>query len=104
MNAKALVPLGLASLLLMACDAIDTMKNGFSHAQDVSAKLETSLGLKSQVGFNWSNGKLMSVTVTFVGVPDKPTLPEISALAKKAVIAEFKQAPRSLVVAFSVDE
>jgi hypothetical protein len=91
-----------ALLLLVACDAVDTIKEGFAHAEAVSTKLEASLGLKSQVGFNWNNGALVSVTVTFTGVPNTPSLTEITARTKDAVLAEFKQTPRTLVVAFSV--
>ena len=92
----------LCVLSLVACDAMDTMTDGISHSQAVSDKLESSLGLKSYVGFQWNNGSLNSVTVTFEGLPNSPGLPEISEQVKRAVSAEFKQIPKTIVVAFSV--
>ena len=102
MSQTKFLPVIAASLLLAACDAVDTLKEGFAHAEAVSTKLEASIGLKSQVGFNWNNGSLTSVTVTFTGVPATPSLAEITARTKDAVLAEFKQTPKALVVAFSV--
>ena len=55
--------LSLVMLLatITACDAVDTMKEGFAHSQAVSDKLEKTVGLKSFVGFNWHNSSLTSV-------------------------------------------
>ena len=92
----------LSVLSLAGCDAMDTMTDGIRHSQVVSEKLERALGLKSQVGFQWNNGSLNSVTVTFEGLPDSPGLPEISAQVQRVVSAEFKQTPKAIVVAFSV--
>ena len=50
---------------LAACDAVNTVTEGFKHASAVESDLEESTGLKPQVGFNCSNGRLVSVTVTF---------------------------------------
>ena len=104
MSPKRIITLVAASVLLAACDAVDSMTEGYSHAEAVSTKLENSLGLKSQVGFNWHNGTLVSVTVTFSGVPNTPSLADISAHARDAVRAEFKQRPKTLVVACSIDQ
>ena len=57
-------------------------------------ELEKSLGLKPLVGFNWNNGSLTSVNVTFEGIPANVTLAEISAKSKQVVIAQFKQTPQ----------
>jgi hypothetical protein len=92
----------LSVLSLAGCDAMDTMTDGISHSQAVSEKLESSLGLKSHVGFQWNNGSLKSVTVTFEGLPNSPGLPEISAQVQRAVSAEFKQTPKTIVVAFTL--
>ena len=89
-------------VLLAACDAIDTMRDGFQHSQAVSAELEKSIGLKSFVGFNWNNGSLTSVTVTFQGLPAERSLKDIAAASRAAVLKEFKQEPRQIIVAFSV--
>ena len=92
----------LASLTLCGCDAVDTMKEGFAHSQAVSAELEKSIGLKSYVGFNWNNGSLTSVNVTFEGIPKDKSLPEIGEAAKTAVLKQFKQEPKQIVVAFTI--
>jgi hypothetical protein len=83
--------------------AIDTMKEGFAHSKAISTELEKSLGLKSQVGFNWVNGSLTSVSVNFQGAPANATVPEVIAKSKAAVVAEFKQTPKQIVVAFVVE-
>ncbi len=88
---------------LAGCSPIDAMKEGFAHSQAVSLKLEKSLGLKSVVGFNWHNGTLTSVNVTFQGIPSNNTLPEIAAKSKEAVISEFKQTPKQVVIAFAME-
>ena len=97
----------LALLMLIvsitACDAVDSMKGGFAHSQAVSDSLEKTTGLKSFVGFNWNNGSLTSVTVTFQGLPPNGTLSDISAKAKQAIAAEFKQTPKQIVISFSVE-
>lgn len=93
----------VAMVALSGCGPIDTMKEGFAHSKAVSAELEKTLGLKSQVGFNWSNGSLTSVSVNFQGAPTDATLAEVIAKSKAAVAAEFKQTPRQLVVAFAVE-
>lgn len=91
------------SATLTACGPIDTMKEGFTHSQAVSAQLEKSLGLKSFVGFNWNNGSLTSVSVTFQGLPPSAPLSEVAEQSKQAVLAEFKQTPKQIVIGFSIE-
>lgn len=94
---------GVSSGVLSGCGPIDSMKEGFAHSTAVSQALEKSLGTKSQVGFNWANGSLRSVSVNFQGIPANATLAEVIAKSKEAVAAEFKQTPRQIVVAFVVE-
>src|SRR5689334_2222009 len=49
---------------LAACSVVDTMVDGFKHTRAVESALETSVGSKPAVGFNWHNGRLTQVTVT----------------------------------------
>src|SRR5205085_2097908 len=70
--------------MIAGCGPVDTMKEGFAHSKAVSAELEKSLGLKSFVGFNWSNGSLTSVNVTFRGIPANVSLTEIATKSKQA--------------------
>ena len=88
---------------IAACDAVDTMKEGFAHSQAVSARLEKTVGLKPFVGFNWSNGSLTSVSVTFEGMPKDASLSDIAAESRQAIAAEFKQAPKQIVIGFSIE-
>jgi hypothetical protein len=87
---------------LAACDAVDSLQDGLKHAQAASTELEKSVGLKSFVGFNWTNGILNSVTVTFQGVPTDRPVSEIAELASAAVLKEFKQRPRQIVIGFAI--
>jgi hypothetical protein len=90
------------AIFLSGCGPFDTMREGFAHSEAVSVELEKSLGLKPLVGFNWNNGSLTSVNVTFQGLPANAALAEISAKSKQAVIAEFKQTPEQIVIAFAL--
>jgi hypothetical protein len=102
------LPIRLASIATLlvavaACGQIDTMKEGFAHSQAVSAKLEKTLGLKSLVGFNWNNGSLTSVNVTFQGLPNNVALSDIAEKSKQVVVSEFKQTPKQIVIGFSIE-
>jgi hypothetical protein len=93
-----LLPLSLA---LTSCGAVDSMKSGFAHSQEVAEDLEKSVGAKPQVGFNWANGSLIQVTVNFDGVPGK-SLGQIVQLSKDSVATRFQQKPKNVVVTFTV--
>ena len=95
----AVMSIGLA---LTACDPVDTLKEGFAHSKAVSESLEKTLGVKSFVGFNWSNGSLDSVSVTFEGIPANVPLADIVEKSKQAVASEFKQLPSQVVISFAL--
>jgi len=97
-----LIALSFTALVLFGCDAVDSMQHGFEHSQAVSEKIEKTLGVKSFVGFHWNNGSLTSVNVTFNKVPAEHSLSEIIDLSKEAVIGEFKQEPKEIIIAFTV--
>ena len=52
---------------LAACGVVNTLVHGFEYAKAVEDDLEQATGLKPNVGFNWSNGRLVSVTVLASG-------------------------------------
>jgi len=87
---------------LTACGPVDTLKEGFAHSQAVSESLEKTLGVKSFVGFNWSNGSLDSVSVTFQGIPANVPLADIAEKSKQAITSEFKQLPSQIVISFTL--
>ena len=58
--------------------------------------------MKPEVGFNWSNGTLVSVTVTFPKLPKNQSVEDLAAATRKAVAASFKQLPETIVLAFAL--
>lgn len=99
-NATALIFV----LALTACGAIDTVTEGFKHARAVETDLEGSTGVRPQVGFNWNNGRLVSVTVQYPRLIESRSLSDLAAAARTAIDREFKQMPDDIVLAFSVSK
>ena len=94
--------IGLTAVILAACDATTTVTEGFKQARSVESDLETATGVKPNVGFNWHNGQLVSVTVVFPAIPETRPLREIADDVRAAVGKEFTQAPNNVVLAFSL--
>jgi hypothetical protein len=89
-------------LTLAGCDAANTVTEGFNHAKAVEKDLEGSTGVKPNVGFNWSNGRLVQVTVTFPRLIESKPLHELAEAARASVGREFKQTPDNILLAFAV--
>lgn len=87
---------------LAACSVVDTMVDGFKHTRAVESALETSVGSKPAVGFNWHNGRLTQVTVTFPQLLDEKPLRELAETVRAAVTMEFKQTPDAIVLGFAL--
>jgi hypothetical protein len=92
----------MLATLLAGCGAFDSFKEGFTHTQEVAADLEKSVGAKPFVGFNWHNGSLRNVNVTFKGIPDGKSITEIAALARTSIASHFKQEPTEIVIGFAL--
>jgi len=90
------------ALSLAACDAVNTATEGFSHAKAVESDLELAIGIRPQVGFNWNNGRLTSVTVQFPRINDSKPLSELAQTVRSSVGKQFKQTPENIVLAFSL--
>jgi len=86
---------------LAGCDAVNTVTEGFKEARVVENELEQSTGLKPQVGFNWNNGRLRSVTVIYPRLQERP-LPEVAEAVRTAVGHAFKQTPEAIVLGFTL--
>ena len=99
---RRFILLTILVLLTSGCGVVDTMSEGFNHSQEVAGDLETATGSKPFVGFNWHNGTLMDVTVTFDGIPAGKTTEEIAALSRSSIGARFKQEPQNIVISFSL--
>lgn len=99
---KKFAGLMLVALLAAGCNVVDTMKEGFRHSQDVADDLEKAVGVKPFVGFNWANGTLTNVSVTFEGVPSGRSTEEIVSLSRRAIGTHFKQQPKQIVISYAV--
>ena len=102
-----MVRIAAASVLLLAlaaCDSVNTLTDGFKHAKAVESDLESSTGVKPNVGFNWYNGRLVQVTVTYPQLIESKPLHELAEAARASVGREFEQAPEHILLAFAVSK
>jgi hypothetical protein len=99
---KTVAVLVLAAALA-GCDAVNVLTDGLKYTRAVEADLLESTGMKPQVGFNWNNGRLTSVTVTFPKLYEDKPLRELAALTRAAVLKEFKQTPKAILLSFVLD-
>ena len=88
------------AVALSGCDVFTVVKDGMQHAGAVETDLQQSVGLKPEVGFNWHNGRLTSVSVQFPRLYEDKPLAELAGLVRSAVTKEFRQAPDSIIVSF----
>jgi hypothetical protein len=94
--------LGMFASSLTACDVSSTLTDGSKQARAVESALETSTGVKPNVGFNWQNGHLTSVTVIFPAIPETKPLRELADEIRATVGNEFKEGANNVVLAFSL--
>jgi hypothetical protein len=89
---------------LAACDAVSTLTDGWKYAKAVESELEQKIGMKRQVGFNWRNGRLERVMVTFPRLYDVKPLGELADTVGRSVTGQFKQTPGEILLAFSLSK
>jgi hypothetical protein len=94
--------LGLFVISLTACDVTSTLTEGSKQARAVESALENSTGVKPNVGFNWQNGHLTSVTIIFPALPETKPLRELADEVRATVAKEFKEGANTVVLAFSL--
>jgi hypothetical protein len=92
----------IVAVSLAACDSVSTVTDGYQQARAVENALAESTGIRPQVGFNWRNGRLVSVTVAFPRVDETKPLRELAQAVRTAVGKEFKQTPDNIVLALSL--
>jgi len=97
--ARILLLLVLA-INVAACDVVG-LKDGMQQSAAVAKELEETTGIRPQVGLNWQNGRLSSVTVSYPAIPETKSLRELSTAARTAIRNHFKQAPDNVVLTFS---
>jgi len=94
--------LGVLALGLFGCDVVSTVTNGFKEAKAVENDLQQATGVRPDVGFDWKNGNLVQVTVTFPRPYDGKPFGELVAAIRKAVASEFKQKPQTILLTFEI--
>jgi len=92
----------ILAISLAACSAFDTMVGGFEHAMAVESDLQAATGMTPDVGFKWTNGRLVSVTVTFPGLYNARPLSELADTVRRSVATEFKQTPENIELTFVI--
>jgi hypothetical protein len=88
---------------LAGCDLVSALKDGLKHAGAVETDLAEVTGVRPQVGFNWNNGRLTSVTVNFPRLYEEKPLRELAGLARAAIAKEFKETPKTILLSFTLD-
>ena len=87
---------------LAACGMISTLVEGWKYAKAVEADLEGATGVKPSVGFNWSNGSLVTVTVAYPQLYERKPLAALAEIVRRSVESHFKQKPKDIVLSFSL--
>jgi len=87
---------------LAGCGAADVISNGLAYSRAVETDLDRVTGVRPEVGFNWHNGSLASVTVNFPRVDAGKPLDELAGMVREVVAKEFKQMPDKIVLAFAL--
>jgi hypothetical protein len=102
MNIRKAITIVVFAAGLAGCGAADLISNGLSYRKAVETDLENVTGVKPEVGFNWHNGSFESVTVTFPSIYAGKPLGELADTVREVVARDFKQAPDTIVLAFSL--
>ena len=98
-KALAVLALGLG---LASCDAIKSLWTSSTEARATAESLEKSLGVKPQVGFNWTNGRLVTVTAAFPRPFADKSIDEVAEKTRSAVKANFHQTPTHIMLQFEI--
>ena len=99
---QKLIAVIILALGLAACGVVSTLVDGFKYAKAVEAALEEQTGAKPAVGFNWHNGRLVSVTVNFPYLYQTKPLAELAEQVRSVVTREFKQTPDHVMLGFDL--
>jgi hypothetical protein len=100
---KAIVVPALAAGLV-GCGAVDLISKGLSYSKAVAADIEHATSVKPEVGFDWHNGNLKSVTVMFPKLYAGMPLDDWAGAVREVVAREFKQTPDTIVLGFSSEK
>ena len=67
MNLRRSIAIVILATSLAGCGVVELISNGLAYTKAVETDLEHATGIKPEVGFNWHNGSLETVTVTSKG-------------------------------------
>lgn len=87
---------------LAGCGLVGALLDGIKYAQAVEGDLQQATGMRPHVGFNWHNGRLKQVTVTFPRLYDEKPLRALAEEVRSAVAKDFHQKADDIVLAFSL--
>lgn len=104
MNIRKTIAIVALASSLAGCGAVDLISKGLAYSKAVATDLERATGVKPEVGFNWHNGSLQSVTVTFPKLYVGKPLDELAGTVREVVTKDFKQTPDTIVLAFALDK
>jgi hypothetical protein len=85
---------------LAGCGQFGMLTDGIKYAHAVESDLEQMTGVKPQVGLNWNNGRLRSVTVTFPRIFNANPVIELADKVGAVVEKNFRQALDAIVLGF----
>jgi hypothetical protein len=88
MNIRETITIVLLASSLAGCGVVDLISKGMSYSNAVAADLDREIGLKPEVGFNWHNGNLQSVTVTFPKIYVGTPLDELAGTVREVVVRQ----------------
>ncbi len=89
---------------LATCGPVSTVTEGWKHAKAIESDLEVFSGVAPQVGFNWYNGRLVSVTVAFPRIYETKPLRELAEAVRASVSKQFKETPDNIMLIFSLEK
>ena len=99
---RRIAVLAVLATTLAGCQVVEVMIDGFKHCKAVANELAGTVGVKPDVGFNWTNGRLKNVSVTFPKMVEDKPLREVAELTRAAVAREFKERADNIELAFSL--
>ncbi|HWX35803.1 MAG TPA: hypothetical protein VNZ53_51350 [Steroidobacteraceae bacterium] len=102
MKIRKVIAIAVLAGSLVGCGVVDLVSNGLSYSKAVETDLEHTTGMKPEVGFNWHNGSFETVTVTFPQLYAGKPIEELARTVREVVAKEFKQAPGTIVLAFTL--
>jgi hypothetical protein len=102
MNIRKVIIIVALAAGLAGCGVAEVISNGLAYSSAVETDLMQATGVKPQVGFNWNNGSLRSVTVTFPQLYAGKPLGELADTVRTVVAREFKETPDTIVLAFAM--